>query len=208
MTVFNPVCCPFDSIIEVCYCVRSYFIGGSMTSTDWTPEEVETALAVLEKIAFCQNQEVDMPGSVFEAHVRSKKNISTEAVILDSAGRIYLVRRPTLEENPSEAYPSQLHCPGVTHGKNEFTEDSFRRLEAREFGGVKFASVAEITSSEIHDERGLYMLRIYLCAVTEEPHNLRGQFYRPEDIPWSEVVSYHRNIVIPAALAVANSNKQ
>ena len=74
-------------------------------STGWSPKEVEIAVAVLEKIAYCQDQDISIPGVVWEAHIRSKKNISTEMALFNKKNQIYLIQRPIKEENPSEPYP-------------------------------------------------------------------------------------------------------
>jgi len=105
-------------------------------SIKWTAEEESLAIAVLEKIAYCQDAGKGVPGPVFEAHVQSKKNISTEMVIFNQAGQIYLIKRPSLAENPSEPYPDQWHSPGATHWRNHSTEDTLQRLVDKEFGGV------------------------------------------------------------------------
>lgn len=180
------------------------------SSTDWTEEEVSVAVAVLQKIAYCQNMGKGFPGEVFEAHVVSKKNISTEVVIFDNEGRVYLIERPSLAENPSEPYPGQLHSPGVTHGKNEFTMfDTFQRLEKREFGGVALENIEHVAEQEVGDpQRGIYLLRIYTATTNEEPKNPRGKFYRPEDIPWDRLVESHRDVILPIALASKKKGNQ
>ena len=174
-------------------------------STDWSPEESMAAVAFLEKIAYCQDQGKGMPGPVFEAHVRSKKNISTQIVIHNGAGEVYLIQRPTREQNPSEAYPGKWHSPGVTHGKNELTDpDTFNRLVAREFGGVEFTGAVEMGSPEVKDaERGTYLLRVFLAGIDGAPKNPRGRFFARSEIPWDDLVASHRDVILPTAFGGA-----
>ncbi|MBI4095143.1 MAG: hypothetical protein HY435_03050 [Candidatus Liptonbacteria bacterium] len=167
-------------------------------STEWTDEEQEVAVAILGKIAYCQNKGKDMPGEVFEAHVRSKKNISTELALFNEKGKLYLVRRPTPWESPSEPYPGQLHCPGVTHGKNEFLGNTFERLKRRE--GVDFDWVIPAATVDATDsERGMYTLRIFIALARGIPTNPRGAFFFPHT-DGDGLVASHRDFVIPAAM--------
>lgn len=178
-------------------------------SIDWTGEERKLGVAILEKIAYCQNMGKGFPGEVFEAHVRSKKNISTEVVIFDNEGRVYLIERPSLAENPSEPFPGQLHSPGVTHGKNETTEDTFRRLESKELGEQSLRNIKFVGEEEVEDpQRGMYLLRIFTAVTYAEPKNPRGKFYRPEDIPCERLVGCHRETILPQALAEKNRREQ
>ena len=169
---------------------------------DWSSDGEFLGTMVLEKIASCQDQGKGMPGHLFEAHVRSKKNISTEMVLRNAAGQVYLAQRPTREENPSEAYPGQWYAPGVTHTKNEFTDpDTFRRLVQRELGGVDFTDLKEVANREVKDvERGMYLLRIFTARVEGAPRNPKGRFFDLLKIPWDELVKSHRDIILPTVL--------
>ncbi|MGC9603057.1 MAG: hypothetical protein ABSF47_01150 [Minisyncoccia bacterium] len=172
----------------------------NITSADWTGYEKSIAIAVLQKIAYCQDKGKGLPVEVFEPFCRSKKNISTELVIFNEKGEIYLVKRPSLNENPSEPYPEQYHSPGATHDKNETLENTLERLRRRE--GVNFSSVEGVypPRDSRDKERGRYLLCIFIADAIGAQTNAKGRFFKQEDIPWSELVSVHREIIVPAAL--------
>ena len=174
----------------------------------WNQDETARAVEILEKIARCQDHDYGVPGKVFEAHLRSKKNISTEMGIFDALGRIYLIQRPTLAENPNEPYPGQYHSPGVTHGKNEFTDpDTIQRLVNREFGGVQIVDLRKVDERDIRDEqRGMYRLLIFVGRVEAEPKNSRGRFFDLNEIPWDQLVKSHREIILPIFLKAVGKN--
>lgn len=177
--------------------------GVNPASANWTDDEIRLATAILEKIAFCQQQtDTGLPGHVFEAHLRGKKNVATELVLLNDRREIYLVRRPTREENTSEVFPGALHSPGVIHMARETLADTFERLRVRE--GIPFQTPVLACEEEYLDPvRGMYFLRIFIALATGEPINPRGKWFAIADIPWSEVVASHRDIIIPMAIAAA-----
>ncbi|MDP2647774.1 MAG: hypothetical protein Q8P35_00815 [Candidatus Yanofskybacteria bacterium] len=177
-----------------------------ITSADWTEYEESATIAVLKKIAYCQDQKKPLPVAVFEAHCKSKKNIATELVLFNGEGEIYLVKRPSLEENPNEPYSDQWHNPGVTHNKNESLEDALERLRQSE--GLKFSGVEEISHRDSRDDkRGRYLSCIFIANGTGAQINPRGRFFRQGEIPWDELVSAQRETIIPAALEAYNKRK-
>jgi ADP-ribose pyrophosphatase YjhB (NUDIX family) len=167
-------------------------------SVEWTEEQEKVAIAVLEKIVFCQDQGKLLPGHVFEAHVRSKKSISTELVLFNERDEIYLVKRPSLEENPSEAYPNQWHNPGVILAKNESLEDTFKRLRTRE--GVRFANLEEIGIFDARDHRGWFLLRVFIARAIGEQANPKGRWFKKDEIPWEGLVNAQREVILPKAI--------
>ncbi len=174
------------------------------TTTVWTEEERVAALDVLAKIALCEKEGMRLE-NIHEARTRGAvKNISTEAVCFNEKdSSVYLIERPSLEENPDEAYPHAKHSPGVTHGALETDEMALERLIAREFGGVKPNEVRFIGKENATDPpRGLYLLLIHVLIFKwgAEPKNLKGRFYRREEIPWDELIQSHKNIILPKAL--------
>ena len=171
----------------------------AITKTAWTQEERDLAVAILEKIAYCQNQGQYLPIDVYEAHLRSKKNISTEVVIFNEKGEVYLVERPTLQENPNEPYPGELHSPGTTHPKNESLEDSLKRLARSE--GVTFTNIRQIELAEEPGDvkRGRYLMLIFIADAAGTQTNPKGRFYAIWEIPWERVQITHREIVLPKA---------
>ncbi len=174
----------------------------NIDSAEWSAEEIEAGVAVLRKIAHCYDTVGRIPGKVYEAHLRSKKNISTEMVVFNERGEVYLIERPPLEENPSEPFPGELHSPGVTHLQGEFTEpDTFNRLVRSEFGGRSLRMVQKAEELD-HSEamRGMYRLIIYVGMTDGEPVNPRGRFYGINEIPWDRLVASHREVVVPAGI--------
>lgn len=173
-------------------------------SLTWSLEEEEMACQVLEKIKNFQDHLVRLPERVFEAHARSKKNVSTEMVAFNDLGQIYLIRRPSFEKNPNEPYPNQLHVPGATLKRSETLQTSIERLERRELRGVRCSKTHLVDCSEVYDEqRGGYILRIVLARTRSQSVNSRGKFYAISDIPWKELVSSHRDIILPKAIGEA-----
>ena len=106
------------------------------TGVTWGTIYIEFAIAVLEKITLTQQAGLYLPLPVFECHVGGKKNVSTEVVVRDVDGNVYLIQRPSSEESPEEPFPDMWHSPGVTHVMTESTDDTIRRLVEREFCGV------------------------------------------------------------------------
>lgn len=173
----------------------------NVTSATWTDEEKGVGKAILQKISFCEDERARL-GPMFEPWVKAKKNISTEVVLFNDREEIYLIRRPSKEEKPDEPYPNQDHTPGVTHNKHDTIADTFKALEKREFGGVAMSSVDFVGINEAQDPpRGPYLLLIHVATIANAmPVNPRGRWVAIKGIPWNNLVTSHREKIIPAAL--------
>ncbi len=181
---------------------REHSVTIEARSTGWSPGEEKVAIDVLQKIACCEDAGKGLPIAVFEAFVAAKKNISTEVVVFNERGGIYLIQRKSREESPTEPYPNQWHTPGVTHQKNETHEGAFARLVKREFGEMPILRRSFVDDREGADPpRGPYILRIFAVELAAAPKNPRGRWFSVDDIPWEELVPGHRNTIIPLALA-------
>ncbi|MBI3334874.1 MAG: hypothetical protein HY001_00015 [Candidatus Portnoybacteria bacterium] len=172
-----------------------------VTSTRWTEEEKDYGKVVLEKISHCEDERARL-GLMFEPWVGAKKNISTEVVLFNNKGEVYLIQRPSEEEKPDEPYPNQYHTPGVTHNKHDRIPDTFKALEKREFGGVEMRSIAFVGIDEVQDPpRGPYLLLIHATTTDATPVNPKGRWVAIRDIPWDNLVPSHREKILPKALA-------
>lgn len=175
--------------------------------TSWTNKECAVAKAVLQKIAHCQNQSADLPGEVFEAHLRSKKNISTNVAIFNDNGQVYLIQRPSLKEYCDEPYPNLWHFPGVTHLGGELYSETLIRLSRKELGGVYFRDVhAAGQRDSIVNKRGLYIHILVITRTTSNPNNSKGMFYTPNELLHRfDMIHYHRTVFLPLFLERARS---
>lgn len=172
-------------------------------SIEWTPAEKLVACAILEKIAYCQNRGGDapLPGEVFEAHCRSKVNVSTELVLVNDNGDVYLVKRPEAGENPTDPYAGLLHAPGATWNKGESFKDTFDRLRRSE--GISFTEPVRRDVRVMRDDkRGTYLACIFVALATRLSTNPRGKFFPIAEIPWDKLVRSHAEVVLPAGLGM------
>lgn len=111
------------------------------------------------------------------------------------------IKRPSKEEKPDEPYSDRDHTPGVTHNKHDTIADTFKALEKREFGGVAMSSVDFVGIAEAQDPpRGPYLLLIHAATIDATPVNPRGRWVAIKDIPWEDLVTSHREKIIPTAL--------
>lgn len=172
----------------------------NVASTTWTDDEKDYGKVILQKISFCEDERARL-GPMFEPWVEAKKNISTEVVLFNDRYEIYLIRRPSKEEKPDEPYPNQDHTPGVTHNKHDKLPDTFKALEKREFGGVAMNSVDFVGIAEVQDPpRGPYLLLVHAATIDAAPVNPRGRWVAIKDIPWENLVTSHREKIIPMAI--------
>lgn len=170
-------------------------------STTWTQNELKEGKAFLQKMGKCQDAG-DLPAEIFEEFLKIKKNISTEVVIFNREGKIYLRRRPSEQENSSEPFQNQLHSLGVTHRKNEYLHDTLVRLRKQELGNSKIKTLSEVFPPvEAKDpQRGIYLCRIFIGEIDDLPQDANQGYFRKEEIPWNELVPSHRDSIIPYAL--------
>lgn len=170
-------------------------------NVEWSNKERKKALLVLEKITKSV-QSNGLPPDIFEAMARAKKNISTEIIVLNQKNEIYLIQRPSLDENPFEPYPNQWHSPGVTHNALESNQQSFERVVKEELGDVGIIKKYEAGINEFQDPpRSRYLGFVNIVLVEGEPNaSDRGKFFKIDKIPWTELIGSHREIVVPRAL--------
>jgi len=176
-------------------------------STVWGEEEQNQAVVVLNRIReSLQNK--SLPRKVYEAHLLTFKKISTEAVLMNSKGEIYLAQRPDRIKEPNEPFPGQWHTPGVTHLLDEYLEDTFQRLIKRELGSDVWLDMPIAVGNFDYNDacRGMYQLRVYLIRIDGLPKgDTRGRFFKVKEIESLDLVEAHRDIVIPMALVKAKS---
>lgn len=167
---------------------------------NWNSEEIALAVKVMRKIAYCQKNGERLPGPVFEAHVESKKNVSTELVVFDAEGSVLLIERPSLSENPTEPFPGELHVPGATH-MLETESAAMRRLIDQELDGLSILGRRKILEVEsLNSKRGIYRMIIYAALASGIPKDSHARFHPPALIPWDRLLRSHREVVLPAAL--------
>lgn len=169
----------------------------------WTQEELDAGVAILQKMSFCQEGPEGLPVEIFEKFLQIKKNISTELVAFNTRGELFLRRRPSRAQNPSELFPRQWHSLGVTHGKNEYLRDTFARLKKQELGGGEIKNIAEVLPPvEAKDpQRGIYLCRVFVGETDDLPQDDTQRYFSEDTIPWEELVLSHRTVIIPQALA-------
>jgi hypothetical protein len=149
----------------------------------------------------------NLPTDVFEELSKCHKKVATELMVFDTVGRILLIRRPGLEESPAEAFPGQLHGPGVTHKPLERAEDAWQRLKEKELGGaVILDGPHRVDDTEnIQPPRGMILQILHIVLVDAEtlPENEKQSFYCVDSIPWDELVTTHRDVLVPSAVVHA-----
>ncbi len=169
-------------------------------STGWTQEEKDLAITVLEKIAYCQDQHQLLPSEIFEAHGKTKKNIST-GLVLFRGREIYLIQRPDRDENPCEPYPMMWHNPGKTHAKNDLTEEALVKIVEQELG-LNYAQLLNVRQVRVnHYEtpvppREMYLFQVFVAHTRAEPKNPKGKFFPFEAIPWDDIIPMNRDSYI------------
>ncbi len=177
------------------------------TGRAWLETHEDLAVRVFQEIRTAQRNKQGMPPAIYEAFLPTHTKKSTELVIFDDTGRIYLVRRPSKEQKPSEPYPNQLHSPGVTHQTGETWETSFQRLRDTELGpnAVLIEPVFAGIKSVDDPVRGLYDLHIYVTRLEggELMAGADAKFYKLSEIPQDELVASHRDIILPNAIVKA-----
>jgi hypothetical protein len=174
----------------------------------WSKEDREKAIRALQMIRGTFSKGHYIPHDVYEVWLTTFKKISTEMVIVNAQGEIYLARRT---QSPLDPYAGQLHAPGVVHLYNERNEGAWQRLVNNELGpdavfdGPHF--LCELENNE--PVRGLLQMRIHMTRLITSSTKLTrvGRFYPVKEIPWSELVKSHREIVVPLAIANAKARE-
>jgi len=170
----------------------------------WSKNERRRTIAILKKIALCQDKKEPLPPDIFEYHCRTKKNIGTDLVLLRER-EIYLIQRPTLAENPDEPYPEEWHNPGVTHTKWTLTPESLKTIVKKELNieyndvEIRFEGTREVTDHV----RGSYLYQIFTGRVPleVEPQNPKGRFFPFDAVPWDKVIASNRDSYLRSIVA-------
>lgn len=168
----------------------------AMKSGTWLRHERELAIRVLREIGDLQKKGKRLPPDIFEAHLKSKKNVSTIVAVFDAKERVFLIRRPGLKENPAELYPNQLHFPGVTHMKDERLRDTLRRLVRDE--GLRFSRLMSLGVREVYYRgRGLYAVYLFAARARGRQANPRGEFFDLAAARRVKVIAAERREILP-----------
>jgi len=175
-------------------------------NTIWTPQLEAEAIRILTIIE-TEVKERRLPRAVYEAFVRTHKKISTELVLYNEKGKIWLIRRPSKDINPDDPYAGEWHLPGVVHNAHETTAQAFDRLFRQEIGEGELDEHSEVKTFEIDDgRRGLYCALLHVCRLRMGmPHNEGdADFFAPSALP-TPIVTFHKDVLIPEALKVINA---
>ena|SRR3989344_1437805 len=162
-------------------------------------------IAVLRKLACCVEHKARIGPELYELRARMKLNVSCEMVGFNNDGQVYLVQRPSCAESPHEPYPEKWHAPGSGTEPYEEWEDVFVRV-AREFG--EYIVLDHITHVEPvgyppltpAPPRATHLLQVFVAQIVGMPTNPRGRFFSRAEIPWSDLVACHKDIILPSAL--------
>ncbi|MBI2624090.1 hypothetical protein HYW67_01175 [Candidatus Parcubacteria bacterium] len=156
--------------------------------------------------------------AAYEALAACVVNLAVETVIYRSGPahgelQVLLMRRPTKEESPSEAFPGLLHSPGTVirtpdaiplgddvaaRIAHEDLEAAFKRLETKELAPAKFIGWPQFVRVRVIPEptRGVFCCLVHLARIEGTP--AKGTFYPADPLP-DDIVPSHR-IIIPTAL--------
>ncbi len=168
-------------------------------------EKRELILRVLREIEHLQKKGRRLPPDVFEAHLESKKNLSTIVAVFNARGRVFLIKRPGFKENPSELYPNQLHFPGVTHMKDERLRDTLRRLAREE--GLRLTRLMNLGIHEVYYRgRGLYVVYLFAARARGRQANPRGKFFDLAKIPRAKLIVAERKEILPVVKKFWNAS--
>lgn len=160
--------------------------------------------AVLQKLACCAKYKARIGPELYELQTLTKLNVSCEMVGFNDRGQVYLVQRLPLVDSPHEPYPDCWHALGSGLEPSDHWEDVFIRV-ARKFG--EYVVLDHITHVEpvgyppiANDPpRGPYLLQIFIARIVGMPTNPRGRFFSRVEIPWDDLVTSHKNIILPSA---------
>ena len=174
------------------------------SSLTWSDEERAVAIEVLKKIRTCSLARQPYPADVFEAQAASKKNVSTEGVFVNERGQVYIIKRPSLVQNPTEPYPDFWHSPGVMHAAFEDNDEAFARLVKSELGDVTILERRGPIAIEAEaPPRAKFTMLIMPTLISGTPNKTRGQFVDVADIAWDTLLACHRHQILPIALTEA-----
>lgn len=172
---------------------------------DWSPEREQIALKVLKDME-SDTHARRLPPAVFEALCALHKRISTELIAFSPEGTdVWMVQRPTLEQNPSERFPGAWHVPGVVHSPAETDRKAFDRLMATDFGTSTMSRLVEWQGMSFPlDERGsTYHSVIYFAVMHKVPEVSSGAFLNIAMLRNNNILKCHREVLFPPALLAA-----
>ncbi len=116
---------------------------------------------------------------------------------------IILLRRPTLEQNPNEEWPNQLHFPGTTlRPGDQDAELTMRQRCLKEFDGASAVTsirkIGDVYSDYTERTRGACHHNLFAVEIFK-PDWLNGRTPRPgieiyelEAVPRDQLVDHHR----------------
>jgi ADP-ribose pyrophosphatase YjhB (NUDIX family) len=174
---------------------------------NWDELLIDTEIAILHRIR-ADVGAMALPQRLYEEFVKTYKKISTELVIFDECGRVWLTQRPSKERQPDEPFAGQWHNPGVMHNFNESIDKALARLCKDGLGAdavadePKFIKILEFSESK----RGHYLALLYVTRYRcgNLANNAPSGFYNPSDLPQPMFVP-HEKLIIPEAVKAAAS---
>lgn len=172
----------------------------------WNDESIDKEIVELRRIR-SDIEARALPQRLYEEFVQTYKKISTEFVIFDLQGRIWLTQRPSRDKQPYEPFASQWHTPGVLHNVNESIDNTWERLWRDELGShvefdaPQFVNIVEFSESK----RGHYLALLYISRyrrgrfVSPTPSG----FFSPSALP-CPIFEPHKSVLIPEAMKAAS----
>ena len=170
----------------------------------WSDEQCDAAITALFRIKETFDAGGRIPHRVYEPWLRVQKKFSTETVVFNQRGEIYLIQRPHSTVDP---YSDLWHGPGVTHLPREFEPLAWKRLHESELGGCNLEGPHFVVAIEQEEEtRGLYQLRIHIARTTDDllHEDTQHRFFGADSLP-PELVRSHRELIIPIGIAAAKA---
>jgi len=173
----------------------------------WNEALIDEEISILQRIRSDVGARV-LPQRLYEEFVKTYKKISTELVIFDEGGNVWLTQRPSKERQPDEPFAGQWHNPGVMHNFNESIENAWERLCKDELGtdvvadGPQFIKILEFSESK----RGHYLSLLYITRYRSGKltSSTPSGFYKPSDLP-KPIFEPHEKLIIPEAIKAAAS---
>ncbi|MEK7480840.1 MAG: hypothetical protein AAB604_01925 [Patescibacteria group bacterium] len=183
-------------------------------NTEWTPEEVKIGEAILKKINFLRNtrpyrRALILPGFLASLLAQTTLSVWGHVAFMNNKEQIYLIDGP--DEEASGRSVHEKRTPAIKWEKYDDFETTIRDLEEKEFfGGSRDNTSAQVginyfIALQKYDDpwRGDCLVLVSIVIFNAEPTlpNSNGRWYKIKEIPFEDVSSVDRAVILPHVLS-------